>query len=82
MCEENDNGQFDKAYEAARNALAGRPDYSNGDCWWDGYDLKTGGSTHYRYRSPQGFHFTLPEHNLFSIKEPPSYFSGNILITI
>ncbi len=31
---------FEKAYKAARNALHDGIDYSNGGCFWDGFDLK------------------------------------------
>jgi len=68
MCSEIED-TFDKAYRAARNALNKGIDYANGGCFWDGYDLKTSGVHHYKYR--HGFHFTSPKHNLFGITEPP-----------
>ena len=44
-------------------------DYSNDGCFWDGYDLKTSGVKHYKYR--QGFRYSDPSHNIFSAPEPP-----------
>jgi hypothetical protein len=69
MCSGKMDERFDMAYQAARNALYNGHDYSNGACWWDGYDLKTEGSLHYRYKSPRGFRFSSPEHNLFSVND-------------
>ena len=60
---------FEKAYKAARNALNNGIDYSNGGCFWDGFDLKTSGSSHRKYID--GFSFTKPEHNIFAVEEPP-----------
>lgn len=68
MCAADENG-YKLAYKAARNALEGGEDFSNGGCFWDGYDLKTSGSHHPKYIS--GFKFTDPEHNIFSTNEPP-----------
>ncbi|KTC64966.1 Uncharacterised protein (plasmid) [Legionella adelaidensis] len=67
MCGEEKN--FDKAYMAASNALNYGRDYSNGACYWDGYDLKTSGTKHDKYKA--GFRYLEPEHNIFSTPEPP-----------
>lgn len=67
MC--GDERDFKKAYDAAINALNYGEDYSNGGCFWDGYDLKTSGVNHYKYRS--GFKYSDPSHNIFSTPEPP-----------
>lgn len=67
MCGEEKN--FKKAYDAATNALNYGEDYSNGGCFWDGYDLKTSGVNHYKYRS--GFKYSDSSHNIFSTPEPP-----------
>lgn len=67
MC--GDEKNFKKAYEAALNALNYGEDYSEGGCFWDGYDLKTSGNNHYKYRS--GFKYSDPSHNIFSTPEPP-----------
>lgn len=60
---------LEKAYDAARNALNKGVDYANGGCFWDGYDLKTNGPLHYKYR--HGFHFTNYQHNIFGVPESP-----------
>jgi hypothetical protein len=67
MCAAGEKG-YELAYKAARNALEGGEDFSNGGCFWDGYDLKTSGSHHPKYIS--GFKFTDLEHNIFSTIEP------------
>lgn len=67
MC--GDEKNFQKAYYAAKNALDYGEDYSNGGCFWDGYDLKTKGEKHDKYLN--GFHYTDPSHNIFSAQEPP-----------
>lgn len=72
MCADSEEA-FKKAYDAAENAIAYGEDYANGGCFWDGGDLKSRGTHHYRYRSPQGFRFTNSSHNLFEVKEPPPY---------
>ena len=66
MC--GDKKHFKKAYDAANNALNYGIDYANGGCYWDGYDLKTSGVKHYKYR--QGFRYSNPSHNIFSAPEP------------
>ncbi len=66
MC--GDEKNFHQAYEAAVNALNYGDDYSNGGCFWDGYDLKTGGVNQYRYK--RGFRYSDPSHNIFSAPEP------------
>lgn len=67
MCATDKKG-FELAYKAASNALEGGEDFSNGGCFWDGYDLKISGSHHPKYIS--GFKFTDPGHNIFSTSEP------------
>ncbi|WP_133131234.1 hypothetical protein [Legionella yabuuchiae] len=60
---------FAQAYEAARNALYNGIDYASGGCFWDGFDLKTKGPNHTKYK--QGFRFINPLHNVFCIPESP-----------
>jgi hypothetical protein len=64
-----DEKEFKKSYDAAENALHYGEDYSNGGCFWDGYDLKRDGTKHNKYIA--GFHYTDPSHNIFSTPEPP-----------
>lgn len=66
MCKDAKN--FKDAYTAAANALNYGKDYSNGGCFWDGYDLKISGIKHYKYR--QGFRYAHSSHNIFSAPEP------------
>lgn len=68
MCSDTET-DFENAYNAARNAIDQGIDYANGGCFWDGYDLKTSDSKHYKYR--YGFQFSKPEHNIFSVVQPP-----------
>lgn len=68
LCAESDV-LYEKAYLAARNALSGGFDYAFGGCFWDGYDLKTQGKQHMRYK--KGFHFIDPGHNVLRVQEPP-----------
>lgn len=42
-------------------------DPSNGAYWWDGVDFKTNYKNHPKVRD--GFHFTDPSHNIFSVPE-------------
>lgn len=60
---------FEKAYNAADNALKYGVDYSDGACYWDGFDLKVSGKKHEKYQS--GFRYSDPSHNIFSAPEPP-----------
>jgi hypothetical protein len=53
-----------EAVLAARNALCGTKDYSNGAYFWDGVDLKTN-TKNPRYTS--GFYFTDPSHDKFKL---------------
>lgn len=53
-----------EAVLAARNALCGTKDYSNGAYFWDGVDLKTN-TKNPRYTS--GFYFTDPNHDKFKL---------------
>lgn len=67
MC--GNEANFKKTYEAATNALNHGTDYSNGACYWDGYDLKISGTNHDKYIA--GFRYSDPSHNIFSTPEPP-----------
>lgn len=68
MCGINSPG-VQMAYKAARNALDGGTDYSNGACFWDGVDLKVNGKNAYRYKV--GFKFANTKHNILSVEVPP-----------
>lgn len=57
----------DMAYRAARHAMAGGVDYSNGAYFWDGWDIQTNYAKHPKVRV--GIHFADPAHNIFDIKE-------------
>lgn len=57
----------DMAYRAARHAMTGGVDYSNGAYFWDGWDIQTKYSTHPKVRV--GVQFADPAHNIFDIKE-------------
>lgn len=68
MCSETSES-FEDAYKAAENALNYGFDFANGGCFWDGYDLKTSGKKHYKYK--QGFRYSNPAHDIFHAPEPP-----------
>ncbi|WP_454742662.1 hypothetical protein [Cupriavidus necator] len=55
------------AVKAAKNALSGGKDYSNGAYFWDGADIKS------NYKNPfkvkKGIKFMDPSHNIYGIKE-------------
>lgn len=53
--------------DAAKNALANGPDLSNGAYFWDGLDIKTNYSGHFKVR--HGIKFTKTEHNIYNIKD-------------
>ena len=55
------------AITAARNALDGDKDFSNGAYFWDGADIKTNDAKHPKVK--RGIKFTRPEHNIYKIKE-------------
>lgn len=55
------------ALEAAKNALAGGPDLSNGAYFWDGADIKTNYGKHFKVRN--GIKFTDSAHNIYGISE-------------
>lgn len=57
----------DMAYRAARHAMAGGHDYSNGAYFWDGWDIKTNYSRHPKVKV--GIRFSDPAHNIFGIEE-------------
>lgn len=54
------------AVDAARNALAGGVDKSNGAYFWDGADIKTNYSRHSKVL--HGISITDPSHNVYGIK--------------
>lgn len=55
------------AIKAAENAFAGGIDYSNGAYFWDGADIKTNYTAHFKVR--HGIKFTDPAHNIYDVKE-------------
>jgi hypothetical protein len=55
------------AISAARNALAGGPDKSNGAYFWDGADIKTNYAHHFKVK--QGIKITDPSHNIYNIQD-------------
>jgi hypothetical protein len=55
------------AIKAAENAYAGGVDHSNGAYFWDGADIKSNYSKHFKVR--HGIKFTDPAHNIYDIKE-------------
>jgi hypothetical protein len=61
------NPGMQAAIDAARNALAGGPDKSNGAYFWDGADIKTNYAHHFKVR--QGIKTTDPSHNIYDIKD-------------
>ncbi|MGE8166531.1 hypothetical protein ACQKRQ_41100 [Paraburkholderia sp. NPDC080076] len=61
------NPAMQAAIAAARNALAGGPDKSNGAYFWDGADIKTNYSHHFKVR--QGIKIADPSHNIYDIKD-------------
>ncbi|MCY1356281.1 hypothetical protein D9M68_517400 [compost metagenome] len=78
---EKDIGQstaMSDAVRAARNALAGGVDYSNGAYFWDGADIKTHYAAHAKVNA--GIHFTKPEHNIYDIKGSEGKYEYSIKI--
>ncbi|MGP8475701.1 hypothetical protein [Burkholderia diffusa] len=61
------NPAMQAAINAARNALAGGPDKSNGAYFWDGADIKTNYDRHFKVR--HGIKITDPSHNIYDIKD-------------
>jgi hypothetical protein len=55
------------AVNAARNALAGGPDKSNGAYFWDGAGIKTNYAHHFKVK--QGIKITDPSHNIYEIQD-------------
>lgn len=55
------------AVAAAKNALAGGTDLSNGAYFWDGADIKSNYKNHFKVR--QGIRFEDSSHNIYSIEE-------------
>lgn len=62
----NDTG-MSSALDAAKNALTGGPDLSNGAYFWDGADIKSNYSNHFKVK--HGIKFTDSSHNIYDIKE-------------
>lgn len=54
-----------KAVKAARHALAGKKDYSEGAYFWDGEDLKSNYANHYKVK--KGVRFAKKEHDIYSV---------------
>ncbi len=65
--QKNESEGKDMAYRAARHAMEGGQDHSNGAYFWDGWDIKTKYSTHPKVQD--GVHFSDPSHNIFGIEE-------------
>jgi hypothetical protein len=61
------DGGMRAAVTAAKNALAGGPDLSNGAYFWDGADIKTKYQFHFKVR--HGIRFSQKSHNIFGIAE-------------
>ncbi len=55
------------ALKAAKNALAGGIDYSNGGYFWDGEDIKHNYKRHFKVK--HGIKFLDPSHNIYEIQE-------------
>lgn len=55
------------AVAAAKNALVGGPDLSNGAYFWDGADIKPNYDTHFKVR--HGIKFSNGAHNIFRLEE-------------
>lgn len=55
------------AVSAAKNALTGGADLSNGAYFWDGADIKTNYAKHFKVRN--GIRFSDPAHNIYGIEE-------------
>lgn len=67
------------AIEAAKNALSGGPDYSNGAYFRDGADIKSNYASHFKVR--HGIKFSDPAHNIYGIPEstvPTKYLYKNV----
>lgn len=60
------NAGMASAITAARNALDGDKDFSNGAYFWDGADIKTNFAYHPKVKL--SIKFTRPEHNIYKIK--------------
>lgn len=63
----HDNIAMNNALLAARNAISGGDDPSNGAYFWDGADIKSNYNSHFKVQ--HGIKFTKPEHNIYNIKE-------------
>lgn len=58
---------FSAGLAAAKNALAGGADLSNGGYFWDGADIKSNYKNHFKVK--HGIRFTDPAHNIYKIEE-------------
>lgn len=67
-----------EAVRAARNALEGGVDYSNGAYFWDGADIKTNYSDHAKVGA--GIHFTEPRHNIYKIKSTEGNYEASMIV--
>jgi|SRR5579863_764668 len=63
----NESAAMTDAVKAAKNALAGGTDYSNGAYFWDGADIKSKYKTNFKVR--HGIKFSDPAHNIYGIEE-------------
>lgn len=63
----NKNPGMRIALAAAKNALSGGEDKSNGAYFWDGADIKSNYKKHAKVRV--GIKFTDPSHNIYDIKD-------------
>lgn len=61
------NDGMKAAVVAAKNALNGGPDKSNGAYFWDGADIESNYKHHFKVK--QGIKFTDPSHNIYALKE-------------
>jgi hypothetical protein len=55
------------AIAAAKNALSGGPDLSDGGYFWDGRDIKTNYKNHFKVR--HGIKFAQASHNIYDVPE-------------
>ncbi|MHA7680031.1 hypothetical protein [Cupriavidus sp. PET2-C1] len=61
------NAAMASAVKAAKNALSGGIDYSNGAYFWDGADIRSNYKNHFKVR--HGIKFTDSDHNIYGIDE-------------
>lgn len=63
----DNNAGMKIAISAAKNAVAGGEDYSNGAYFWDGADIKTNYKKHFKVRN--GVKITDTSHNIYNIED-------------